>query len=102
MDTQKVIINGKARNTVEKHGILHVREGYDIQLAELEKFERKVHLFGYNKSQMVAKLIRGFNASTGCGEQVKDPGSLFEYRASEHIKEGVQRTLKEVFLWSEN
>jgi hypothetical protein len=102
METQKVIINGRARNTIEKHGILHVREGYDIPINELEKFEKKAHMLGYNKSQMIAKLVRGFNASTGCGEEVKEAGSLFEYRAAEHIKEGVRRALKDVMLWNEN
>lgn len=101
-ERQIVYICGRPKQVIRKRGQEYTRKGYDIEISEAEKFRRKCQLLGYSESQMIAKMVKAFNISTGCGEQVKSAGALFEHRAGEHIKEAVGRTLKDEFMWSEN
>lgn len=105
MEWQVVIINGKARRAYSRKGVLFVREAYDIELSELERFEKTLAYEGEKKSYIIKKFIHSFNKKLGLGddnEKVRQQGSLFEARVIRRIEEAVKSVRQEVFQWNEN
>ena len=106
METQIVIINGRSRRAKKKFGKEYVPFYVDVPIDEADHFVKKCEVLGKTKNDILRDLILEFNRTFGLPQEdrVKDPGSLFERRATKHIKEAVREKVKREFPWifSEN
>jgi hypothetical protein len=106
MESQIVIVNGKTRRAKIKFGGEHITFFVDVPVNEADHFAKKCSVLGKTKSNVLRDLIQEFNRTFGlpAEDRVKDAGSLFERRATKHIKEAVREKVKKEFPWifSEN
>jgi len=98
MEIQSTYINGKQRQSVIIRNQEYVREGYNIAIGILERFEKKCDLLGTNKSKIVADLVTAFTEVNGWGEETKST-PIFERRSGYHVKEAIGKTLRGMFPW---
>lgn len=98
MEFQSTYINGKQRQSVIIRNQEYIREGYNIQVSVLERFEKKCDMLGQTKSQIVEQLVTAFTEVTGWGESVKQ-APVFESRPGYHVAESVRKTLRGMFPW---
>jgi hypothetical protein len=98
MESQTVFINGKQRQSYYIRGHWYVREGYDLPVEVLERYEQKCDLLGEDKSRIVEKLVTAFTEVDGWNNEYKQP-PIFERRVGFHIKDAVHKTLRGMFPW---
>ncbi|RKY32378.1 MAG: hypothetical protein DRP74_02585 [Candidatus Omnitrophota bacterium] len=93
------IINGKARKTVKRKDRYYIRVAIEFDEGEYAKAEKKIQMFGKNFTDLMRELLTGWNKSMGFVQQdylIKDAGSLFDNRMSQHVQTAVRRALQEI------
>lgn len=103
MEFQQTFLNGRMKQTFLKHGVEFTRKGYDIEVAEIEKFAKICRHLGATESYTIRMFIKSFNVTSGNPNdysRIKSPGELYDPRSSEHIKEAVIRVWKEIAPWT--
>lgn len=73
-----ILVNGKARRSFIKKGVVYLQEGFAAEPDEVSRFEKIVYAAGWDKDMAYRTLMRLFNKSTGLGEQVKTAGDLYD------------------------
>jgi hypothetical protein len=99
---QRMTVAGKTKLVFQKRGLLYTRDGYDIEVNEFETFSKKCNMFGKSKTDILRMLIKTFNNSCGCAENVKTAGVLYDQRPGEHIRETVAVIKRELFPWTQD